>query len=369
MKISISSDKKEKLSKWHETFWSNIQKATALSNAELKVGCLAVALFYFLFLNSNYSWISDLPDALFDPPPLSMAILWSGFPSSMLITILQSLLVISIGSLGISRFPRSSLVLFCLSYFILNSARYSLGKIDHTIMAPLAIICLGMATVRAKNIRSRLIDTLSPIRPEALLALALSFGMFSAGYPKLLNWIDLDLSESGFLRWFYSGYLNNGRTEYLADMVPHFHPWFIEALDYMAVVFELSPLLFLLSGKPLIWRLWLTMACLFHLGNLLLLNINFTGNTLCYLPFLIPASLVTFFYKKQVYLIFSLVTIGITIWSLLYMWNLTPAPNLLIYRVVDSYYVKPLMWCTLSALGCWKCLELWLQQKRVPAPL
>ena len=99
-------------------------------------------------------------------------------------------------------------------------------------------MAVGLASSQKKS--SQLIERLFPVRAETLLALAITFGMFTAGFEKSTNWIDFDMSESGFLKWFYGGYLNNGRTHMLADWVPHMHPLIIESFDYIAVIFELS---------------------------------------------------------------------------------------------------------------------------------
>lgn len=55
-------------------------------------------------------------------------------------------------------------------------------------------------------------------------------------------------------------------------------------MDFIAVAFELSPLLFLLTSKKA-WRAWILIACLFHTFNTLMLNINFISIGIIYLAF------------------------------------------------------------------------------------
>jgi len=57
-------------------------------------------------------------------------------------------------------------------------------------------------------------------------------------------------------------------------------------MDYAAVCFELSALVFLLAGQRY-WRGWLTVACLFHLTNVMIPDVNFKVHMLVYPPFLI----------------------------------------------------------------------------------
>src|SRR5690606_27268613 len=100
----------------------------------------------------------------------------------------------------------------------------------------------------------------------AIYAIGLCFAIFSSGYEKGLNWVDFDLSTSGFLRWLYNGYCEYGRTQLLAPVGFYLPPIVVEAFDYAAVAFELSGIVFLLLGKRQ-WIGWITCACLFHLGN------------------------------------------------------------------------------------------------------
>jgi hypothetical protein len=120
--------------------------------------------------------------------------------------------------------------------------------------------------------------------PTAVLSVIICFGMFTAGFEKLLRWVDFDLSTSGFLSWFYSGYFSLGQTFILADLVFIFPPLINEILDYSAVVFELSPFFFLLAGACF-WKAWLLVACIFHFTNTCLLNITFDTHLVVYCSF------------------------------------------------------------------------------------
>ena len=62
---------------------------------------------------------------------------------------------------------------------------------------------------------------------------------------------------------------------------------FFELLDYSAVAFEMVPFICLLLGKRY-WIAWCAVACSFHAGTALMLNIAFPYQLFGYLPFLIP---------------------------------------------------------------------------------
>lgn len=41
---------------------------------------------------------------------------------------------------------------------------------------------------------------------SSFLGILIAFGFLTAGWAKAFSWIDFDLTTSGFLSWFYSGY-------------------------------------------------------------------------------------------------------------------------------------------------------------------
>jgi hypothetical protein len=118
-------------------------------------------------------------------------------------------------------------------------------------------------------------------RSLSLLSVLICFGFFSAGFDKALHWINYDFSTSGSIAWYYK----QQRSHLLGPFFPVLVPfWGFKIVDYIVVAFELSPLIFLLSG-PKAWRLWLVGACVFHFCNTVFLNINFSSFALAYLAF------------------------------------------------------------------------------------
>jgi hypothetical protein len=360
MKESMNSTKREKLKKWHDSAWLRVCRTSLLSDDEIRCSALLIPLIYLIAMLSDYTWIASMPDALFDPPAYSPAILANGFPSFIVLAILQSVLALSIACLALGKRPILCGSIFCVVFVILCNFKYSFGKIDHGILPMFTVLCVAVGVASSHLKESKLMTRLFPVRAETLLALVITFGMFTAGFEKSTNWIDFDMSESGFLKWFYGGYLNKGRVHLLADLVPHLHPLIIEGFDYIAVVFELSPLLSLLLGRPLYWRLWLTFACFFHIGNLLFLNIAFISSLVVYLPFLLPKNLVKFVSLKKVR-VWLMVIIGIlATWAVVSTWTDVPRPlSLLIQGTVMRLWFSLILWGALGACGVIKCVELY----------
>ncbi|MEO1402614.1 MAG: hypothetical protein AAFV72_15400 [Cyanobacteria bacterium J06635_1] len=172
-----------------------------------------------------------------------------------------------------------------------NNFQFSLGKIDHTILylCVLLVMCFqhwgAFFSVDALQRRPR--PSRQPDEPAnlSLLGLFIAFGFFTAGFGKALSWVDFDLSTSGFLSWLYRGYYNFGADQLLAPLAIQINlPILWELVDYSAVIFELGFCVAILRRRS--WYLWLTIACLFHLMNCLLLNIPFNENAIAYLAFI-----------------------------------------------------------------------------------
>jgi hypothetical protein len=117
-----------------------------------------------------------------------------------------------------------------------------------------------------------------------LFAVLLGFGMFSAGLNKAFVWIDFDLSTSGVLSWFYPNRLTFEREFLLASRLGGIPRWLFEVADYAAPLLELGAIVALLSSRR-VWLGWLLAATVFHVLNVLVLNINFVGYAVLYTCF------------------------------------------------------------------------------------
>jgi hypothetical protein len=192
---------------------------------------------------------------------------------------------------------RACTIVLCLLTFISTSFVYSFGKIDHDILLWVVALCLAFTDwgVPYALVPDRRVNPDVAARALATAGVLIAFGMFTSGAVKALHWINFDLSTSGFANWFYRPYFTLDRTFLLAPIVLKIPPELFKIVDYAGVAFELSAFFFLFTGR-VGWRVWLLVAVIFHLANLLLLNIDFYFHALVYLPFV---ALVRFFGKSK----------------------------------------------------------------------
>ena len=276
----------------YNNLWNRLIDTTYLTDDTLNSFRKLFILTSLFFLIPNYLWIGNIPDALYNPPRLSFAVFFSGFPDYTIILLIHILLIITLMLIGINRLIKLSGIIYFLLIVLLLGFIYSLGKISHGfILFPITILCFSLNNWSSSLKKSKTL----PIPSESLLAIIIAFGMFTAGFQKCFSWIDFNIDYSGFLHWFYPGYYNWGKNYLMASSVFSIPRHIIELFDYLVVIFELSPFIILLSGKRILWKLWLLIACLFHISNIVLLNIPFLLHAMVYLPFIFPMFLTDLF--------------------------------------------------------------------------
>jgi hypothetical protein len=267
-------------------FWQRLEDACSNDGCSLGLFRILWGIYILLFFAPYSAFVGQVPQSFYNPPVLSLASLFAGFPPYwlMLAGDLSRIWLLALITIGIR--ARLCTIALCLLTFISNNFVYSFGKIDHDTLVWAVALCLAFTDwgVHYALIPDPRINPKISRRALATAGLLLVFGMFTAGFEKALHWINLDLSTSGFLSWFYPGYFTLDRKLLLAPAVLKVPPHLFKILDFLAVAFELSPLFFLLSGR-IAWRTWLLVATCFHIANALLLNIPFHIHVLVYLPF------------------------------------------------------------------------------------
>ncbi|MCC0177965.1 hypothetical protein I4641_13355 [Waterburya agarophytonicola K14] len=267
--------------------WYKAEKSAKNNSDSLSKLRIFYGIFILLFLNLSFSWIGEIPQGLFLPNFLSLSIFFNGFPHYNFMLGIEIILVCLGFCLLLGIKARWTGIAFIIVYIIGNSFSFSFGKINHgSVMFITFILGLSFTNWGVNNalVPDKRVSEKFEQRVLATLGVILCFGMFTAGLEKALYWVDFDLNTGGFLSWFYQGYFTQGRERFLAPLILQLPPQMFEVADYLAVVFELSPLLALLSGRKW-WLLWLLVACTFHLANTLLLNINFIAHAPVYLTF------------------------------------------------------------------------------------
>lgn len=269
-------------------FWQRILRATPLTEEDAAILRIVTGIYLLCLRTPFYGWIADMPPTFFFPPLLSVGALFPGQMPAWLLhlaDLVNPLLILGI-TIGVK--ARWCGLLCVVLNLWLSSFGYSFGKIGHPILIWVLLGFLSFTnwgTLRAL-IPDRPIRLCQPETPIGLLAIALAFAFFSAGFEKALVWIDFDLSTSGFYSWFLNGYFSQDRDALLAPYCFQLPPLVFELADTTVPLLEVSGLLFLLAG-PRTWRVWLAALCAFHVGNVLLLNIPFLSNPPVYLAFII----------------------------------------------------------------------------------
>jgi len=233
---------------------------------------------YFLITGiPTFSWVSRNPPGFFDPPQISIANLFATFPPIGVMRGLDLVICLLLVFLLVGYKTKTSSILLTVAWILGNSFRFSFGKIDHSIMAvvtPGVMAFSGWGAAYSIDARIRKAIPRVNAWPLTLLAVLLAFGYLSAGFPKLLSWADFDLSTHGVRGWLVDGWYQLDRRKLLAPFAMSVHnPYVWEAMDLMAVVFECS-FFFSLTRRGL-FRAYLVIAIMFHLVNVLMLNISF----------------------------------------------------------------------------------------------
>ena len=274
--------------------WLNrgVQKIKAAT--EVETGALALFRIFFglwmlLYFLPSWSWLSTVPPGFFTPRLLSIANLFSGhlpafayYAADILVIALFTMIILGI-------FTRLSLLLLFFISSVLYSFSYSFDKIDHhTTLLLFTFLCLIFTNIGTRHAlrKDQIFAENTQKRALAILGIVIVFGMFTAGFPKLVHWVDLNMSTNGFLFWFYPGYFNLGNTHFLAPYVFKTPGVILELTDYFGAIFEVTGIFFLLGGRRY-WISYLMIAAVFHLLCLWLLNIDFALNVLCYGIFIV----------------------------------------------------------------------------------
>lgn len=269
---------------WLASVFESVKSSTHVETNHLAIYRVVFGALLLCYFLPSWSWLANTPPAFFKPYFFSFANLAENhlpnlvYRSADILAILFILMI----TLGI-RAKAAFYGMFALSA-VFYSYSYSFGKIDHhTTILSFSYLIFAQTNSGTKFalFKDKENSITTQNKAIALLGILICFGFFSAGLPKVLKWIDFDLNSSGILSWFYPAYFLEKNQMFLASYVFHIPALLLECMDYLASIFEVSGFFFLLKGKKY-WVFFLTTACVFHLANLLMLNIDFTLNLSAY---------------------------------------------------------------------------------------
>lgn len=272
------------------------------------------------------SWLAEVPDVFFAPPPGPFE-LASEFPSIWVLTTMDILLAVLMASLTIGFLTRFSSIGVCVLLIMGDGFVFSTGKIDHTILIAvvpgvMAFSGWGHAASADALLHPHLADRAVRGWLVRVLGFCVGASMLTAGLPKLYNgWMRTDSQAS--LGYQAIEYYANQRQSGLAEFFVHLNaPWYWETLDWLTVIIECSIILAAFSWRLL--RVAVAALTIFHLGVLLSLNIAFSQNIIVYAAFFswaliihprkASSSTTRFFTGRSIIFVLIAITAGFVVW-------------------------------------------------------
>lgn len=233
--------------------------------------------------------VHRLPE-MFYHTPFSVAMFWTAPVSAEVMQALNLGLIVALAALLLGWRTRVASVSVCTLLVLLQSFMYATGKINHghLLLTLVPGVLAWSSWGRDLSIDSRgsgesVPDLYREAWSISLLAFLVAVAMFTAGWPKLTTgW--LDLSSQATNGHLMVSYVSAGHHTWAGALaLRHFPAWLWECMDWATVLMECGFLLVLWNRR--LFRLFCAVACLFHLGVLLIFDINFYGNLAAYAAF------------------------------------------------------------------------------------
>lgn len=250
----------------------------------------SVFLLFFLIPGNgtdHFEFLSTIPNDFFNPPPGPLRLL-AGYPQLIIYRLLRLMVILSATAMMLGFFTKKASIFTGIFVLLLQGAIYSVGKVNHEILIALVPFFMAYSNWGAVysadefggQIQSRKIETW----PVTLLAVFLSFMMFTAGFPKIVGgW--LDLSTQATQGHLMNQYFENGRQALLSTYALKLDSTYIwEFLDWATIFFEIGFLFAL--WKPQLFKIFIGVAVLFHFSTMMILNIAFLPNFAVYALFI-----------------------------------------------------------------------------------
>ena len=273
----------------YESTIDNGYQATPPALALYRIGfCLYLLLARPL---PSFRWMASYPDAFYSPP-LGLPQIWRGVPPPTALHVLEFGLLGLIALLLVGyRTPWTSLGVG-LGGILANSAYFSFGKIEHTIltwMVPLAFSFSGWGRVLSLDERAGRTSRATPVsasRSTVLLGVLMAVAFVTAAVPKVLaGW--LSFSDSMARLQLLRLYHQLERDDLLAPLAVELDSaLFWEPADWGTIALELAFAVTLLW--PVLHRRMVLVAWIFHLFVLAIMNIGFKGVVPVYPAFFLP---------------------------------------------------------------------------------
>jgi uncharacterized membrane protein YphA (DoxX/SURF4 family) len=240
---------------------------------------------------SGYGGLVEQPEGQFDPPP-GPIMLFDSIPPRMALEALEFASAVLVVFLIMGFKTKAASLLLAAAMMTGTGLWYSFGKIDHNIfvlLVPAAMAFSGWggamsvdAHLAARSGRPRIEASQWAVR---LLAFMIGLAFLTAGIAKVRGgWLDIHTNAAR--GHFVHGYVSDGKHDYLAPLLIRIHDIGIlwEAIDWFTVALECGLVVAVLWWR--MFRIGIAFAALFHLGILLMMNIQFSANVIAYGAFM-----------------------------------------------------------------------------------
>jgi uncharacterized membrane protein YphA (DoxX/SURF4 family) len=178
-------------------FWQRLEDTCSNDARSLGLFRIFWGIYILLFFTPYSAFVGQVPQAFYNPPVLSLAFLFAGFPPYwlMLAGDLVRIWLVVLVTIGIK--TRFCIIVLCLLTFISNNFVYALGKIDHDTLLWAVALCLAFTDwgVPYALVPDRRVNPKAATRALATAGVLIAFGFFTAGFEKALHWINFDLSR------------------------------------------------------------------------------------------------------------------------------------------------------------------------------
>ncbi|MDA0347123.1 MAG: hypothetical protein O3C43_02355 [Verrucomicrobia bacterium] len=251
---------------------------------------ISFAVYMLAFVGlPELTYLSELPDDFFHPHQFSLGQFAPGFPGYLFLKVLGLIIVFLFLCILFGYRTRTASIVSVVLVIFAKTFVYSLGQINHDFIVWLVPVAGAFAnwgaaySIDSSNKQSFGKEE-SQSWPIVFLVVTFCFAMALSGYQKFLGgWADLYANpvQQNLARMF----IVVQRQDFLAPALNTFDNFFLwKALDYLTLIFEIGILIGIFFPK--IFRLFLMVAVVFHLSNLLILNIDFSFNFAFYALFL-----------------------------------------------------------------------------------
>lgn len=260
---------------------------------DLAIFRMIFALFVLFTRMPIALFIKDLPIGFFNPT-FSLAALFVGTPSQGALVGMNLLLLLLLAALFVGWKTPVISILTGMVYVILNSWAYSTGKIDHDIFVVVTPFCFAFSgwgnSYSLDALRGNKFSTGQfPSTSLAYFGLVVAFGMFTAGFAKVVSgWLNPDqFCTFGHL---VTNYYVIGRPTLLSSWLLQSDSWLLwKSADWLVTILELVFPIALLHRRALVAVM--CFAALFHFGTWLMFDILFPLNVIAYSAFIPLASI------------------------------------------------------------------------------